>query len=289
MALYVQPTFGLPPTGEPVKLFRNKKFWRGPNHVHTQADPFLYVHRGELFLFNEAMAANGPAWIEGYKTNDLVRFAPLGVVLKEQGHLSYPFVFKARSGIFMIPESLYSREVRLYRFNRFPKDLRMVRTLLAGDYVDTSAIEIDGTWFVFTTSLSGGLQLFLTDDIVSGPLSIHPSSPVTVDPRFARCGGVPVKVGRKLYRLAQNCAETYGRNLNVMEIKEISRTEYNESPVKENIFGLDKSWNSLGSHHVSLASFKGQTIIAIDGQEPDHFVIHKAVQGLHRLVASRLG
>ena len=173
MALYVQPKYDLPPVGEPHKLFLNKKVWRGPKHVHTRADPFLYVHQGELFLLNEAMAANGPGWIEGYKTQDLTTFTSLGAILREPGHLSYPMVFGIGSDIFMIPESVYAQEVRLYRFEEFPKRPRKVRSLLIGDYVDTSPVKVDEIWFIFTTSLAGGLELFFTDDIINGVLTPH--------------------------------------------------------------------------------------------------------------------
>jgi hypothetical protein len=73
-----------------------------------------------------------------------------------------------------------------------------------------------------------------------------------------------------------------------MEIRAISRTEYEESPVKEDIFVLDQRWNSEGSHHASLATFNGQTVVAVDGKQPDHLVIHKVVQGLDRLVGRHL-
>src|SRR5262249_21529966 len=114
------------------------------------------------------------------------------------------------------------------------------RTLLVGDYVDTSPVKVDDTWFFFTTSLSGGLELFFTDDIIEGVLRVHPKSPITMDPRFRRCGGVPIKIGGKLYRPAQNSAGTYGGNLSLMEIRTISRTEYKESLAKKDIFNLDQ-------------------------------------------------
>jgi len=286
IALYVQPNLDLPPAGEPRKLFLNKKLWRNPNHVHIRADPFLYVHQGELFLFNEAKTLNKPAWIEGYKTADLMTFTPLGVILKEPGHLSYPFVFGIGSDVFMIPESVYAREVRLYRFDDFPKRPKKVRTLLSGSYADTSPVKVDDTWFVFTSS-DRGLELFFTDDIIDGVLTVHPKSPITVDPRYRRCGGAPIKMGGRLYRLAQNCADTYGGNLTLMEIRKISRTEYEESPAKENIFNLDQSWNREGGHHASFATFNGQTVVAVDGKEYDHFLIHKVVYCLHGLIAGK--
>jgi hypothetical protein len=164
-AVYVQSHLDLPPNGEPCRLFATKKLWRGPSHVHTRADPFLHVHGKELFLFCETMAGSGPAWIEAYKTIDLINFSSLGVILKETGDLSYPFVFETGSEVYMIPETVFANQVRLYRFNDFPRDPVKVRVLLWGDYVDTSAIKLGDTWFLFTTSETRGLELFYTHEL----------------------------------------------------------------------------------------------------------------------------
>jgi hypothetical protein len=283
MAVYAQPSETLPPGGEPIKLWHNKVLWRGPRHTHTRADPFLYVRGGELYLFNEAMAGNGPAWIEGYKSSDLEYFEALGPILMEPGHLSYPFVFEACGDVLLIPETLHAMEVALYCFEAFPFGVRKLRTLLCGDYVDSSAIEVGSHWFLFTTSLSRGLHLFVTDDIVHGQLSAHPMNPITRDPRFERCGGAPLMLDGKLYRPAQNCAETYGGNLSLMQVVEISPTNYEERPARQDIFMLDRAWMSEGAHHVSIAEFKGKRAVAIDGKELDHLAVHKIVQGLYRM------
>ena len=283
MAVYALRSESLPPGGEPIKLWHNKVLWRGPLHIHTRADPFLYVRGGELYLFNEAMAGNGPGWIEGYKSADLENFEALGPILRESGHMSYPFVFEAHGDVLLIPETLHAMEVALYRFEAFPFGVHKLRTLFGGDYVDSSAIEVGSHWFLFTTSLSRGLHLFVTDDIVHGQLSAHPMNPITRDPRFERCGGAPLVLDGKLYRPAQNCAETYGGNLSLMEVIEISPTSYEERLARQDIFRLERAWMSEGAHHVSMAEFKGKRVVAIDGKELDHLVVHKIVQGIYRM------
>jgi hypothetical protein len=282
-AVYVQSHLDLPPNGEPCRLFATKKLWRGPSHVHTRADPFLHVHGKELFLFCETMAGSGPAWIEAYKTIDLINFSSLGVILKETGDLSYPFVFETGSEVYMIPETVFANQVRLYRFNDFPKDPVKVRVLLWGDYVDTSAIKLGDTWFLFTTSETRGLELFYTHDLIKGDLIPHPRNPITNDARFRRCGGAPVRIDKTLYRLAQDCSRTYGGNLNLMEIETLSHTDYNERLARENIFRCDRPWNRQGGHHASVVMFNGSTVVAIDGKQYDHYLIHKIVRGAYWL------
>ena len=44
----------------------------------------------------------------------------LGVVLEEDFHLSFPFVFKDGDDIYMVPESSKNSDIRLYKSVDFP-------------------------------------------------------------------------------------------------------------------------------------------------------------------------
>ena len=109
IGLYVQDELHFPPQGSTKKLFDTRKFWRGPNFIHTRADPFLHVHEDELFIFYEAVKANKPGWIEGYRTADLMNFTWLGEILREKHHLSYPSIVQFGANIYMIPEVCRSK------------------------------------------------------------------------------------------------------------------------------------------------------------------------------------
>ena len=89
-AVYLQDRLTLPPSGAPSHLFASKRLLRGPRHVHTRADPFLFAHGGRLYLFLEKQAGEEPGWIDGYVAGEDGRFAPLGEILREDFHLSYP-------------------------------------------------------------------------------------------------------------------------------------------------------------------------------------------------------
>lgn len=49
-------------------------------------------------------------------------WTPLGVVLTEDWHLSYPFVFEHEGDIFMMPEGSRSGQLKLYRAVDFPNE-----------------------------------------------------------------------------------------------------------------------------------------------------------------------
>lgn len=166
--------------------------------------------------------------------------------------LSYSRVSLTRSGgIFNAPD--------------FPLAPRRVRRLLSRDFVDTSPVAIDGTWYFFTTS-PRGLEIFFTDDLEAGELHPHPNNPITDDPRFRRCGGIPLRVDGRLVRWAQDCSERYGGNLNLLTIEELTQTSYRESLWHEHVIGSDEPWNRLGGHHMSAVAFKGRLAVAVDGQ-----------------------
>ena len=171
----------------------------------------------------------------------------------------------------MLPESSAVGETSLYKFDDFPHGLRKIRTLLSGAYVDASAIEHEGLWYLFATGESG-LELFVTADIAAGELRPHPANPVTADPRYARCGGGPIEIDGSLYRVAQDTSQGYGRNINIMRINELSETTYAEELAVADYLDLRESWNSKGGHHLSTADFLGKRIIATDGLQNDIYV-----------------
>lgn len=273
MALYSQPesfTFD-DSLRVPIKVFDSRRLRKSIVHVHTRADPFLFAWKEELFLFFESMSINEPGCIALYKTSDLKKFDYLGVILRESHHLSYPMVFAAGSLVFMIPESGAAGEVALYRFDDFPSKLNKVRVLLKGNYADSSLIFHNNLWYLFTTSPQG-LEIFYTDDIENGIMLPHQQSPITNDLRICRCGGMPLEVNGIKYRIAQNCLNKYGGNLNILRILELNPDNYREEMVYENYFDCSENWNAEGGHHLSMASFADRTVVAVDGHHRDYLL-----------------
>lgn len=258
--------------GMPRFVRDSKTLRRNQAHVHTYADPFLFPFGDELFLFFESQAVGENGSIAAYKTSNLVDFVPVGSILKEPFHISYPFVFANEGLIYMIPESAAISEVMLYKFDCFPHTLRRQRTLLRGRmYLDSSLIFHRRLWFLFTTS-PAGLEIYYTDDIENGSMVPHSKNPITDCRKFDRNGGGPVQLDGQMYRIAQDGSLGYGRNIHILKINELSEDRYDEEIVVENYFDLRESWNSKGGHHMSFADFGGKRIIAVDGLQNDLFV-----------------
>ena len=222
-------------------------------------------------MFYESQAVGEHGKINAIRTTDLVNFELIGEVLREPFHLSFPFVFEDKGEIYLMPETLAIGEVALYRFEDFPHGLKKDRVLLHGSYKDSSLIKHDGIWYFFTTS-SDGLELFYIEDLNDGHLIPHRNNPITSDLRYRQCGGSPIVLYDRLYRIAQDGSGEYGRNISVLEITDLSRTNYDERVVADNYFDLKHTWNRRGGHHLSIAEFKGKTVIAVDGKQDDLWV-----------------
>lgn len=272
VAVYIQDRLEFPPVGRPAVLLPSKKLLRTPWDIHTRADPFLVLENDKLFLFYEAQAADEPGEIVAAEITHS-GCVPLGTVLKEPFHLSYPAVIRRHGAMYLLPECQGSGEMRLYEFSEFPMKAAYCRTLLQGQYADPTPVEHQGTLFIFATT-HRGLELFFMDDIRKGELVPHPSNPITNDPRWRRCGGAPFIMNGDLVRPAQNCSRAYGENLSLMKIEVMTKDAYQETLRDQDVFGRTDNWNSEGSHHVSVVSLHKGVAVAIDGQTYDHY-IHK--------------
>lgn len=264
-----------------LKLFSSRAVRRAANAVHTQADPFLFVDDDWLYVFFEVQRVGQPGYIAAHRTRDLVAFEALGTILQRPYHLSYPHVFRSKSGIHMVPECAAHGEVALYSFDDFPRGLRKERVLLKGPYEDSTLFHHDGNWWMFTTR-DAGLELFVSPDLDS-PFQPHPMNPLDREPARSRCGGAVVAWDGALYRMAQDGSEQYGGNLSALRIVEIGSETYREEIAHPSIFDREPPWRSQGAHHLSVVRFGGRTILAVDGKQHD-FRINRLLSPLYGLL-----
>ncbi len=91
-----------------------------PTKGDIKADPFLFQHDGECYLFYEAYAdGDRKAHIAVSRFNG-DKVERIGVALDCPHHLSYPFVFREGDDIFMMPETHQSQRVEIWRCTEFP-------------------------------------------------------------------------------------------------------------------------------------------------------------------------
>lgn len=238
------------------------------------ADPFMIQAHQTWYLFFEVKnRTTQKGEIALAKSKDGLSWNYQQIVLCEPFHLSYPYVFEWMNDYYMIPETWKAESVRLYKATRFPSEWSFVATLLSGDaFFDSSIVRYNDLWWLFSGSNGQGrfdtLRLHYARDL-TGPWIEHPLSPIVKgDPRIARPGGRMLVLKDKIYRYAQDCYPTYGRQIHALEITELTTDRYQERRVSDEsvIAATGSGWNGSGMHHVDPHPMaNGRWMACVDG------------------------
>lgn len=237
------------------------------------ADPFLLRRGGAWYMFFEVMNLAAGKGEIGLATSDRGwRWRYQGRVLAEPYHLSYPFVFRWRSEVYMLPETLGAGCLRLYRAVSFPSVWERAADLLDGPHVDASLIRWRGAWWLWSCTSPrrhDTLRLYMAERL-GGPWREHPRSPIVEgDTGCARPAGRVLPWEGGLLRFAQDCRPYYGRKVRAFAIGELSATAYREQEVAESpvLAPGQAGWNASGMHHLDAHRLApGQWIAAVDGR-----------------------
>ncbi|RPJ27050.1 MAG: hypothetical protein EHM33_09395 [Chloroflexi bacterium] len=223
------------------------------------ADPFIWIHAGNYFIFYEEQLYSTRRGRIGCLTLDK-QMNPTNncIVLERPYHLSYPFIFEYQEQIYMIPETEQNRAVELYRCTHFPDQWEFVKTLIADiKAVDTTLLEAYGRWWLFTNIREGKyswdtLYLFSADHPLSDQWTPHPCNPIVKDIRSARPAGRVFLHNGKIIRPSQDCSVRYGYAINFNRISVLTESNYAEiretvlkPPVGRNILATH-TWNQSG-------------------------------------------
>jgi hypothetical protein len=137
--------------------------------------------------------------------------------------------------------------------------------------VDATLAEVDGRWWMFAnigqerasrwSDWNEELHVFHAPSPL-GPWTPHRRNPVKSDVRSARPAGRLFRLGRDLYRPAQNCAVRYGHSITINQVVRLTPSEFREVPVS----AILPHWAAhlVGTHTIN--SVRGLTVI--DGRLP---------------------
>lgn len=237
------------------------------------ADPFLCKDGPYWYLFFEVLNKSGWKGEIGLAVStDGLQWKYEGIVLREDFHLSYPYVFHEEGYYYMLPEGRAGGALTLYVADQFPWRWRAQGEILQGeDIADASILRLDGTWWLFAackTASGRELRLFSSADL-GGAWQEHPKSPISpARPDTVRPGGRIITVGGRLLRFAQGSKPFYGTNVHAIEIRALSSSDYQEEYLGTGpILGPGKAlWNSGGMHHVDAQPYSADTwLVCADG------------------------
>lgn len=231
------------------------------------ADPFVFSHNNSDYIFVEDLfIKENRGRISAIKINgDKYEF--LGIVLEEDFHLSFPFIFKENSEIYMVPESSKNCDIRLYKCLEFPYKWQLEKVLMNNvSAADTMLIKQQDTWFMLTNICSAGLgdhnselHIYYSESLKSNLWKpIASGNPVIFDSLKARNGGLFFH-NETIYRVNQVHGKSqYGKCFNINQVVKISKNEYME----KNISNIRPDFKDkiISTHHYSANT----SIAAVD-------------------------
>lgn len=222
------------------------------------ADPFIFNHRGETWVFAEEKAdEKSSAHICSFRwtPTGLVR---VGVAIKPDYHVSYPVVFEHDGRIFMLPETVSNRTVEIWECKQFPliweKRKVIMENVIAAD---NTLLRHDGRWWLFTNISRSPLTqnccvetfIFSSSDPIDGEWIPHDKNPVISDCRRARMAGpfIVSPDGGEILRMAQSNSRTYGESLVMCRVDKLTQSEFEESLLRV----IEPNWDPrvVGTHH----------------------------------------
>ena len=164
---------------EPLKSFE-LRLPKGYDDGFGAADPFLVND----FVFAEVMKQGKGIIGVADSREGVLKFVP---VLEEKFHLSYPHVFSHSGTWYMIPEAYQSGSIILYRAKEFPYEWEKVGKIVDIDGIDSTTFNLEGKWYMFTTSQKTKENMILTTgNFPLGPWRVAKSNPL---PKGYRGGG----------------------------------------------------------------------------------------------------
>ena len=231
------------------------------------ADPFLISSEiGEFLFVEEFSYAQKKAHIAVYDVSTSIP-KRLGIALNEEFHVSFPYVFRHENNFYMCPETIASRQVRLYKATNFPLDWKLQSVLLDNICAADPLIFFkDGKFWLLANvdpKCSGDshsmLSVFYSDDLQSKSWLQSELNPVLFDASCARNGGLVCTNDSKLRFGQVQGFNLYGESLRAFEIIKINEVEYKEVEVP--LPKPDIGSTFIGMHH--LSSIGGKTAVDI--------------------------
>lgn len=208
----------------------NDRFWADPFPIRSEdgrdyvffEDYEFGTQKGVISVLE--LGANGPVG------------SPVQVLEREY-HLSYPFVFRWRGAVFLLPETADIGRMEVYRAVKFPFEWTL-ETAMGPDFplADCTLAEVGGRWWMFANAAESGdsfwdeMHLFHGASPL-GPWEPHRLNPVVSDVRCARPAGRLFQRGGALFRPSQDCSTRYGGALNIRQITRLDARDYEEHTV----------------------------------------------------------
>lgn len=224
-----------------------------------RADPFPLEYEGQTWVFYEEFDYSQKKGIirVGQWEGNFLKETKL--VLEENWHLSYPFVWGENGSHFLIPESAESGKLFIYQANEFPYKWERLGVFFEGEAYDPTIIKMDGIYWLFVNQkphpgASGFVELYAyySKELMNPDWIPHALNPIVSDVRSSRPAGRIFEQDSKLYRPAQDSGRRYGHRIKIQEIQKLNPFEYSEKTIR--IIEGEEAKRVLGMHTFNFTS-----------------------------------
>jgi hypothetical protein len=251
----------------PQSLIHFKKLsaitWLKEYSADEAADPFIIDINGRNFIyFEEHSFWKGRGELMVMDKLDFKNKNKVSGIVPQSIHLSYPYVFKADSKLYCIPETSAAKEIGLYEVDvHNPHKFQKIKTVVSGkSFVDSSIISYKNKYWLFTSISGKQGQLYIYySDTLEGEFKPHSLNPITVEPNVSRSAGRLFMVDQKLYMPSQNPKKCYGGSITINEITQITGSEFQYNTAFELMPQLPYD---MGLHTINFAG----DLIIVDGK-----------------------
>ena len=244
------------------------------------ADPFL-VKKDKYYLFFEVKSKRKRDIGEiGLAIGDsLKNLKYQKIILRENFHLSYPYVVEENNQFYMIPESGENKDLRLYEAVNFPFEWKLKKIIFNGiKFADPTLVYLDNKWWLFVTNMDkNALEIYYSNSLLN-EFKPHLKNPFYVNEDDKNRNGGRIFVNNeKVYRFVQNCKNYYGEKVDMYEIIKLNENEFEEKFIKTILSPSGKGWNAKQMHTIDVIK-EDKYYAIVDGgsdEKENYYIINK--------------
>ncbi len=209
----------------------NVRWLPAPAFNNIRETPFGYMTTdGVNMLYGKFDHARGKSEISRLRPKNDNVLKRSRTMLRNEGHLTYPYVLKHQGVVYVVPESIDDACVDLYRVGSDNDSLEPVCTLLNEPLHSPTLFQHEGLWWLFGTSPSlpdAALNSYWSEQL-EGPYHPHEQNPVKLDVRSARPAGTPFVHQGMLWRPAQDRSHVPGDRIAMNRVLDLTPARFRE-------------------------------------------------------------
>lgn len=142
------------------------------------------------------------------------------IILDLPTHLSFPFIYRIKDKIYIIPENSASGGSTVYEYDDAERCLKVLHHVCEEPFTDATIFNFQGAYYLWTTKVPDANGKDLT--IYNFDADLLKADKLIDSVRFpnntARNAGEPFSVNGQLYRPAQDCTKCYGHGVVLQKV-----------------------------------------------------------------------